>query len=728
MGSNVIKFNKVKRINRDDDDTKQPSREGVDKTPLLTAALAYARLGWMVFPLWHLKSRDQCGCPAGLDCENKGKHPYGLLAPEGFKSATDDENKIKQWWRKYHYGIGIATGAQSGVIVLDVDVKNGKNGLRSLSDLCKKLGQLPVTRTAGTPSGGKHLYFQDPGGIPVSVEKLGPGLDIKADGGYVVAPPSHSRRYGWLDQRDIAELPDEWVRHLRSLKSGTTGKPNADPQADPELIAAALAVIPNDALDWEEWSRVGLATFAASGGNEAGFQAFNTWSRESAKYDQDTTRKRWEEFRASPPTRIGFGTLSYLADQAAPGWRAKVKKAGWVDTCMKGAHGNPMMNLANVLLGLRAQWPRHFATDSMLCAPLLMQPLEPQGGFVPRPLTDVDVSVVQEQLQHLGLKQASKDTVHQAVDVRAHECAFHPVRDYLDGLKWDGVSRIETFLPVYFGAESTKYTGTVGKMFLISMVARIRKPGCKVDHMLVLEGPQGILKSTACCLLGGAAHFSDSLPDISLGKEASQHLRGKWLIEVAEMHAYGKAETTLLKSFISRTTERYRPSHGRKEVIEPRQCVFIGTTNKDAYLRDETGGRRFWPVKTTRVDTGALTRDRDQLFAEAVAYFEVGEPWWPDKDFERTHIMAEQEARYEVDSWEENIGRHLRHCEERRVTIGGVARTALGFEAASRLGTADQRRIAAALLRLGWNRERTDGKAGWDGQRWWVPPSWWVGG
>jgi predicted P-loop ATPase len=294
-----------------------------------------------------------------------------------------------------------------------------------------------------------------------------------------------------------------------------------------------------------------------------------------------------------------------------------------------------------------------FAFDQMLRAPILMKRL-PGGSAdgLPWPVRDGDVSLVQEWLQRHELRHLGKDTTHQAVDYRAEERAFHPVRAYLNNLHWDHKARLVTWLADYLGAETNHYSAVIGKLFLIAMVARVLEPGCKADYMLVLEGPQGVRKSTACAILAGR-WYSDSLPDIrSGGKDVSQHLNGKWLIEVAEMSALDKTEAAALKAFVTRKEERYRPSYGRKEVVEPRQCVFIGTTNKSAYLRDESGGRRFWPVKVGMIDIDALACDRDQLLAEAVHLYQQGERWWPNSDFEAKHIRPEQDARYEADAWE----------------------------------------------------------------------------
>jgi predicted P-loop ATPase len=390
----------------------------------------------------------------------------------------------------------------------------------------------------------------------------------------------------------------------------------------------------------------------------------------------------------------------------------------WVSACIKDHKGRPIANVANAILALEgaADVRDALGYDEMLRAPVLIhQPGIPIGGDVlePRPLTDEDVTDIQKWMQHAGLERIPRQTVRDAVDLCARRQSFHPLRQYLESLQWDGKPRVNVWLTTRLGAELTPYTQNIGQMFLIAMVARIYEPGSKSDHMPVLEGAQGTLKSTACQVLAGE-WFSDSMPDIANNaKDVSQHLRGKWLIEVSEMHALNRAEASLLKSFLSRTIERYRPSYGRYEVHEPRQCTFIGTTNREMYLRDETGGRRFWPVKCGEIDIDGLSEDRDQLFAEAVNLYQAGVPWWPDRAFETEHIAPQQAARYELDAWCDATTRHLQTAA--RTTIPEIAVNALGLDLA-RLGIPEQKRIAAILVRLGWTPQRNKH------ERWWEKP------
>jgi predicted P-loop ATPase len=396
----------------------------------------------------------------------------------------------------------------------------------------------------------------------------------------------------------------------------------------------------------------------------------------------------------------------------------KHDQKSWMANVQRCKNGEPRPNLHNVMLALRTdpQLADILGYDAMRLTTILLRPVPgspTKETFLPRPATDADVAALQELLQTAGLETIGKEVVHQAVDLRATERSFHPVRDYLDNLVWDGKPRFEKWTTTCLGAKDTAYHCSVGRMFLISMVARIYKPGCQVDYMLVLEGEQGELKSSLCRALVGDEYFSDSLPPIGNDQvRLSQHLRGKWLIEIAEMFAMTKAESEDLKAFITRRVEQYIGKYGRKEVTEHRQCVFIGSTNKAAYLRDETGGRRFWPIKIGQINLTALKQDRDQLFAEAVHAYKQGEHWWPDRDFERKHIAPMQEARFEADAWEQPIEDWISPRE--RVTVMEVAHGALCIEA-GRLNITDQRRIKAALGRLGWKENRTK-----DG-RWWVP-------
>ena len=401
--------------------------------------------------------------------------------------------------------------------------------------------------------------------------------------------------------------------------------------------------------------------------------------------------------------------------------RAAHDRVDWLSAAVEDDKGRVHANIANVLIALRAapELVDVFAFDEMQQTAVQVRelPTAPSGelvsGPLPRPVRDVDLSQLQEWLQHRGLPKIGRDQVHQAVDQRAGERRFHPVRDYLDALVWDGNRRLGCWLVKYMGATDSKYAAGIGRLFLIAMVARIFQPGAKCDYMPVFEGEQGSGKSRACRALAGE-WFSDHLPDIR-DKDAAQHLRGKWLIEIAELSAIGKADAEALKSFISRPEEKYRPPYGRKEVTEPRQVCFAGTTNRHAYLKDETGARRFWPVKVGRIDVDALMRDRDQLFAEAMADYRAGAQWWPDAEFERDHIVPEQRQRFESDPWDESIRDFA--LGRSRLTIIEIARQALAFDVIAKVGTADQRRIASVLTDMGWIPGRD-----WKGRFFKAPP------
>jgi predicted P-loop ATPase len=392
----------------------------------------------------------------------------------------------------------------------------------------------------------------------------------------------------------------------------------------------------------------------------------------------------------------------------------------WAARCIKDGAGRIIPNLANVLVALRAlpEVADAFAYDLMACSTILRKelPIAPNGEGAssapfPRAVSDADVSQLQEWLQHQGMPKIGKDQVHQAVEQRAMERAFHPVRDYLGGLRWDKTHRLDDWLSTYLGTPKDAYTARIGRMFLIGMVARIFKPGCKHDYMLVMEGEQGDRKSTACRILAGE-WFSDSLPDLrhSDAVRLSMHLRGKWLIEIGELSAIGKADTEALKAFITQQEEKYTPKFARREVTEPRQSVFVGSTNRDTYLKDETGARRFWPFKVGFIDLDALACDRDQLFAEAVVAFRAGEHWWPEVNFEREHIKPQQAARYEADVWEEPIRRFVAGLD--RVTLVDVAAAALGIDT-GKISPGDQKRIAGVLTAVGWTPTRTKAERFW---------------
>ena len=228
------------------------------------------------------------------------------------------------------------------------------------------------------------------------------------------------------------------------------------------------------------------------------------------------------------------------------------------------------------------------------------------------------------------------------------ENAYHPLRDYLNSLEWDGVERVEKAFKNYLGAEMPEpYLSEVTRKFFLACVKRAFEPGCKFDHVVVLEGFQGLGKSTFANVLAGKNWFLDGLPNFN-DKDAALYLQGTWICELSELAAIYKSANETTKSFISRTVDRFRPPYGQRRIDFPRTTVFLGTTNFHDYLTDSTGNRRFWPIFVKKCDFEGIQKDRDQLWAEAMFnYTYSSEPLFLVGDSRRQALTLQELRRVE---------------------------------------------------------------------------------
>lgn len=278
---------------------------------------------------------------------------------------------------------------------------------------------------------------------------------------------------------------------------------------------------------------------------------------------------------------------------------------------------------------------------------------------VGKELTDLDDIRIKTWLSKKWGIETSAQSISDVTLQLAKENAYHPVLRYLRGLKWDGVERLDTMLKTYCGAEGDdEYLADVGRKMMTACVARVSQPGVKFDHVLILEGNQGAGKSTFVRVLAGP-WFTDALGDIN-SKDVVDNMRGKWIIELGELSQMRRSEVNDLKAFVTRESDNVRKAYGRRSQTYPRQCVFIGTTNDEEYLKDETGGRRFWPVYTTNYDPETLARDRDQLWAEAFMNYELGEKLYLEKEHIRKIAEGEQADRLIVDEIVSEVSKALR--------------------------------------------------------------------
>ena len=312
-----------------------------------------------------------------------------------------------------------------------------------------------------------------------------------------------------------------------------------------------------------------------------------------------------------------------------------------------------------------------------------------------------DITFTRFIQQTIAMHGISDQIVSKAINDYAMQHRTNEPRDWLNSLEWDGTERITHFLTACMGTEDSEYTRAASSNFWVGLAARIHRPGCQLDNMLVLEGPQGIGKTRALRLLGGP-WYAEAKESVT-SKDFFLLLTGKLIIEIAELDSFSRAEVTRIKQVITCPTDSYRAPYERRTSDHPRACVFIGTTNEDTYLRDQTGARRFWPIRCGTIQYDFISQHRAQFFAEASHKFKSGAQWY----IMPAATADEQEHRRQGDEWEYIINNYLSAPGQLfldEITVEKIATECLEIDK-SDLDKNTQMRIASILRYLHWTRK-----------------------
>lgn len=686
----------------------------------------------------------------GKACQHPGKAPMHTWKERQGHLPTAPQ--VAAHWRTYPIGnVGCVLGQVSGLVRVDVD---GAPGEAALTDWSQ--GDLPPTWEFCSSAAGRGLLYRWPHAQPChTVVKDSPDgqhteLRLMGNGSQTVLPPSRhvsGSIYTWVPGHSPDALPlapaPAWLVARMTVEPRPEQPSQAPPEAPTEAYAAELLrYIPNPGADRETWLAMGMALHST--GTDWAFALWDTWSQQyPEKYDAGDQAKTWQSFTVEGPAGkdpITFGTLVHLArgngyqrprptrrrgrrqeSAAGPQPSAAPGEGAFTPDFNLTKDSRPRPILFNLIEAIEKDpaWQgvlryNAFSGQVELHAP--PPPLALAQPWKVCPLEEWHASEIARWLQEVYDLCTTTALVEEALVMLAHRDSYNPVCDYLMSLKWDDTPRLDTWLHTYCHVEDTPFSRAVAAKTLIAGVARILQPGCKADTLTILIGPQGYLKSWVWRALASESWFTDHLSDLH-SKDAAMDLRSKWIVEFADLDNFGRSELETIKRFLSATQDHYRPPYGRHASTVLRSVIFAGTTNKDTFLKDETGNRRFWPVQVRgRCDVMGLLAERDQLWAEAVSRFQAGEAWHLTGEVLQA-AEEEQRARVEVDPWTAPVLTYLHTAalKEARyrgqsvpfVTTNELLEYALGLDKLH-WTTGNNRRVAAILRLHNWHHAKVE--------------------
>lgn len=592
------------------------------------------------------------------------------------------------------------------LFVLDVD--EDRDGDLSLKEVEENLGELPETLTVKTGSGW-HYYFTAPKQLKNSVNKIGKGIDIRGVGGFVIGPGSvHYSGASYTMELGLPEFPLTAPDWLIELAVRDKPLPDHIDIGEADLVHGGR----NDAL-----TRLAGSMRYKNMSEKAVYAALAQVNLDRCKPPLDDEEVR--RIASSAERNFDFTVdVKELALQRNRG-------------------GHIICNEYNASLMIANRMPKCIGYNERLNQ--VEWTGEPEGINVKTgdALKDSDLVEVQGRLGKPNPAGISLSfpigVIHAAVRKVAEENSFDPIAKYLKSLNWDGKNRIRSLFPKYFGSDDTMYEQVVGEKLMLALVARGLVPGYKIDTVWVLEGRQGIGKSVAVSVLGGDYNHSGVVRFNN--KDMVQEMSSAWTYELAEWAGLQRYTPEEVKAFLSKTEDKVRLPYAREPIVIPRGCVFIATTNQDAYLNDDEN-RRYLPVRCKKIDISGLKKDKDKLFAEAVAKFRAGELPYVDAGEDlppgyKKYINAqlrEVAERNQGHPWadiiESFIERKFRHELSKKpsdyfLTSKELMSGCLDIPAKDQ-NLAKAKTLSNVMRRIGWKRHRTSNARGFAPSKEWI--------